>query len=278
MYPYVFIMIALCRARLAANVASVRSDPTMNTHVIFEIIRSVEVFAAHVATESLSLFVLPDVPLAIVFPDKLGPAMVAGVRFDGLVRVHVGGVVGLADESPAAHVALERFVCPGRVRPFVQFQVPLGRKVFVANEAGERPVSAVIANVNLQRGPEVHPLTNRTLDILRTPVFLRDEPFVVSPSHVTSQTGRVNELLAALRARLRFVVVNLFMPGEFFFRVKHFSARTDVVLRFLLNVVMVAISMLHKIRVTPERFFAQIAFNRCFASVYIFMFVEFLFS
>lgn len=106
-------------------------------------------FTANLTRKRLNFLVLLDMPLTIILPNELRPAIITRVRLNGFVSVHVSNVIGLPDEGPLAHIALERFGRARRVRPFVQLQVPLRRETLVADQARERLVTAVISDVHL---------------------------------------------------------------------------------------------------------------------------------
>lgn len=78
---------------------------------------------------------LPNMPLTIVFPNKLTAAVVARVWPEGLVRVHVSYVLRVAYEGAFAEMALEGLSRAAHVGPSVQFQVPLRRERLVADYA-----------------------------------------------------------------------------------------------------------------------------------------------
>lgn len=59
----------------------------------------------------------------------------------------------------------------------------------------------------------------------------------------------------------RPVVVNLFMPGQFFLGVVHFPAVADVVSEPLLHVEVVAVAMLHHVGVAAERLITEAALD-----------------
>lgn len=73
------------------------------------------------------------VSLAVVLAYELGAAVIARVRFDRFVGVHVGYVVRFADKGAFALITLEGFIRPSCVYPFVQLEIPLGGEVFVAD-------------------------------------------------------------------------------------------------------------------------------------------------
>lgn len=108
----------------------------------------------NLASELLVFDMFLDVPLTVVLPDELRATVVARIRPDTFVCVHVWNVVGLADERTAALFTLERLGGAGCVRPLVQLQVPLGGKVLVTDEAGERTQALVRAQVDVQRRPQ----------------------------------------------------------------------------------------------------------------------------
>lgn len=130
---------------------SERPHPAVHPHVILKIIRPVELLVAHRAAEGFDVLVLFDVTLTVVLTYEPCPAIVASVRLDVLVGVHVRGVVSLSDESRVALVALERFGHTGCVGPFVELQVPSRAEFFVADKAGERFGTCVGTHVEVQR-------------------------------------------------------------------------------------------------------------------------------
>lgn len=161
----VFIVIRLGGGRFAANMTRIRPIAAMHPHVILQIVRTMKRLTAHVAVVRFFVFVLFDVSLTVVLADKLRPAIVARVRAQAFMRVHVRHVIALPDKGGLAHFALERFLAASCVRPLVQFQVPLGRKFLVANRTTKRFLLAVSAKVSVQRRFEVDTFANWTFGI-----------------------------------------------------------------------------------------------------------------
>lgn len=144
------IVVRFGRRRFAAHVTRVRPQAAVHPHVIFQIIRPMERLPAHGTRERLLVLVLLDVPLTVVLTDKFGAAIIARVRPDALVRVHVRHEIRLTDERPLALIALEGLVGTRLVRPPVQLQVPLGRELALAYRARKRAVPAVAFYVRVQ--------------------------------------------------------------------------------------------------------------------------------
>lgn len=76
---------------LPADVARERTRPTVNLHMLREVITPMERLTTvrYFADVLLGRFVLPYVSLTVVFPDKLAATVVAGVRAYRFVCVHV---------------------------------------------------------------------------------------------------------------------------------------------------------------------------------------------
>lgn len=144
-YLHMLIMIGFIAWRLPANRAGERPSPTVNFHVFRQIITPVKRLTTlgHFANVLLRHLVFSDVPLAVVFPYELTPAVVTSVRAYGLVCVHVRDVFRLADESAFAEGALEGFRWATHVCPPVEFEVPLRGERLVADDAEVRPLAAV---------------------------------------------------------------------------------------------------------------------------------------
>lgn len=68
-----------------------------------------EVLAANGAMELFQRFVFARVPQPIVLPGKLTTAIVARIRLNCPMRIHVGGVFGFAYKCFRAHIAFEWF-------------------------------------------------------------------------------------------------------------------------------------------------------------------------
>lgn len=84
-------MIRLMTGGLPADVARERTRPTVNLHMLREVITPMERLTTvrYFADVLLGRFVLPYVSLTVVFPDELAAAVVAGVRAYRFVCVHV---------------------------------------------------------------------------------------------------------------------------------------------------------------------------------------------
>lgn len=128
------------------------------------------------------------------------------------MSVHMSSIVGFPNESPLAQLTLKWFCGPRGVRPLVQLQIPLGGKALVADQTGERLMTAMIAYVHLEIGSQIHTLTDRTFDVLRHPLLIGEEAFVVGSSDMSGEAGHVDEFLAAVRAGFRFRIVDLLVP------------------------------------------------------------------
>ena len=120
-YTQMFIVITFRSRRFTANVAHVRPRATVNAHVVFEIIRAMETLAAHGTVKRLSFFMLTYMSYAIVFAYKLSATVIARIRSDRLVRIHMGYIVRLAHKRPFALITFKWFGRSSRMRPFVQF-------------------------------------------------------------------------------------------------------------------------------------------------------------
>lgn len=144
-YFNMFIMIRLIAASFAANIARERSRPAMYPHVFRQVVAPMETFAAirDLAHVSLCHFVFFHVSLAIVLPNKLTAAIVASVRADRFVRIHMGDVFWLSYEGSFAQTTFKRFRGATHVHPSVQFEVPLGAEWLVAYDADEGSLPAV---------------------------------------------------------------------------------------------------------------------------------------
>lgn len=113
----VFVVIRLGGGRFSANMARIRPIAAVHSHMILQIVRTMKRLTAHVTAVRFFVFVLFDVALTVVFADKLRPAIVARVRAQTLMRVHMGHVIAFPNESRFTHFALERFLATGCVRP-----------------------------------------------------------------------------------------------------------------------------------------------------------------
>lgn len=74
---------------------------------------------------------------------------------------------------------------------------------------------------------------------------------------MTRQAGHVDKSLIAVRARLGFLVMSLFVPGELLLRVKHLATVAYVILELLLDVEMMSVFVLCQIRISAEGLVAQ---------------------
>lgn len=154
----VLVVVGLVAGRLAADGAGEGARAAVHLHVLGQVVGAVERLAAlrHLAHVLLGRLVLAHVALAVVLADELAAAVVARVRPDRLVRVHVRDVLRLPDEGALAQIALERLGRPGHVRPAVQLEVPLGGEGLVADDTHEGPLAAVGLQVRPQVGSQVH--------------------------------------------------------------------------------------------------------------------------
>lgn len=134
----VLVVVRLGGGSLAADVAREGPLPGVYPLVLRQVVLAVEFAATDFARVIFVHLVLPGVPDPVVLSNELTPAVVAGVRPDRPVRVHVGYVVRFPDEPARAHVALERFQRRIRMGPLVLLQVPVGAEQLVANRAGIR--------------------------------------------------------------------------------------------------------------------------------------------
>lgn len=152
------IMVRFVARRFAADVTGERPRAAMDLHMFGEVVASVERLTAlrDFADVFFCHLMLANVPLTVVFPDELAAAVVAGVRADRLVGVHVRDVLGLADEGALAERALEGLGGAGHVRPAVQLEVPLGGEGLVADDAQVGPLAAVREQVRAEVCSEVH--------------------------------------------------------------------------------------------------------------------------
>lgn len=90
-YFDMLVVVGFCAGRLAAYVAGERPHARMDRQMLSQVITPVECFTTirHFAYVFLFVFVLLHVPLAVVLPDELASAVIARVRSDGFVSVHV---------------------------------------------------------------------------------------------------------------------------------------------------------------------------------------------
>lgn len=98
----------------------------------------------------------------------------------------------------------------------VELQVPLCRKVLLADEARVWSLSTVALNVRIEGRPEEDTFTDVALDVLVTPVFARYETLIVRLPHVPREARHVYKLLTAVDAGLWFCIMDLLVPSEFF--------------------------------------------------------------
>lgn len=267
----VFVVIGFGAGRLAANVARVRPDPRVHFQMLREVVTSVKGLSAigHLARVHLLVLVLFHVPQAVVLSDELASAVVARVRSDGLVRVHVRGVIRLPDESALTELAFERLAGAVGVRPLVQLQIPLGGEVFVTDDARVRFVPRVSLHVRFDGRLEVHLVAHRTRDVLVDSLLVGHEVVIVSPPHVPSERSDVDKLLVAVKTRFGLVVVNLLMPGELLLRMEHLPACAYVISQLFFHFKVVPVSMLSHIGITTEGEVAQIALDGSFSGVHV---------
>lgn len=151
-------MIRFITRCLVTDIAGKRSSTTMYLHMLGEVVTSMERLPAlgDVAHKLLGHLVFSDMPLTVVFPDELTAAVVAGVRADRLVRVHVRYVFRLSDECAFAEGAFVGFRGAAHVGPAMELEVPLGGEGLVADDAGVRPLAAVREEMHSQVGAQVH--------------------------------------------------------------------------------------------------------------------------
>lgn len=100
-------------------------------------------------------FVFSDVTLTVVFPYELTAAVVARVRSEGLVRVHVGYVLSSTYECSFAQGTFEGFRRARYVSPAVDLEVPFCCEKFVTYDAGVGALAAVCYKVRAQVRPQV---------------------------------------------------------------------------------------------------------------------------
>lgn len=76
----------------------------MHLHMLRQVVTPVERLPTlgDVTHKLFGHLVFPDVPLTVVLSYKLTAAVVAGVRPDGFVRVHVRYVLSMSDEGSLA--------------------------------------------------------------------------------------------------------------------------------------------------------------------------------
>lgn len=78
---------------------------------------------------------LPPMSHIVIFAYELAAAILAGVRFDLLVCIHVILEVQLAHKSLGAVLALERFGCAIGMHPRMYFEIPFCGEALVADGA-----------------------------------------------------------------------------------------------------------------------------------------------
>lgn len=86
---YVFIMIGLCGGCFTANDTFKWSFTRMNANMLLQIIGAMEILAAYGAMKLLQRLVLARMPQPIVLARKLATAIVARIRLNRPVRIHV---------------------------------------------------------------------------------------------------------------------------------------------------------------------------------------------
>lgn len=258
--------------------ARVRSRSRVYPQMFLQIVRPMESLLADLARVRLVLLMFLHVPQTVILPDKLRSTIVASVRSNIPVRVHVSSVVAVSVKRRAALVALERFGAPRSVGPLMQLQIPLGAEGLGADLALVRSFSIVHSHVHRQRASQIDTLANRALHVLHLSLSVWNEPSIVSSSHMSRETRHMNKSLVTISASLRFLVVSLLVPGKLLLGMKNFAAMTDVILEFFLDVEMVSVLVLGEIGVSSESFVAEVAFNRGVSSVTVHVLVEFLFG
>lgn len=135
MYLQMLIVIGLCRRAFATDGAVERTLACVDASMLNQIIMPMERLVALVAGELLVAVMLPPMPHIVVLAYELAPAVLARVRLDLLVGVHVILEVQLAHECLGAVLALERLGCAIRMHPRMYFEIPFGGEALVANGA-----------------------------------------------------------------------------------------------------------------------------------------------
>lgn len=64
-----------------------------------QVVSSMKFLPTCFAAKLFILFMLPGMPKPVIFPHKLTATMIASIRFNGFVRIHVGDKIRLPDES-----------------------------------------------------------------------------------------------------------------------------------------------------------------------------------
>lgn len=141
--------------------------------------------AANLTNERFVILVFLNVPYAVVFPDELSSAVVTRVWPHAFVRVHMCNVIGLSNEGTLTLIALEGLGCATGVRPLMQLKIPFSGEILVANQARERPLSAVLTDVYFQGRSEISTFADGALNVFVIPVYLREKLLVMGTTHMS---------------------------------------------------------------------------------------------
>lgn len=214
-----------------------------------------EIFATCITAEFLVCFVFTCVPQPIVFARKLTATVVACVRFDCFVGVHVRNVFGFPDECLRTQIAFKWFGRSARMDPLVLFQVPFGCQRFIANGAFVCCSRfAMLFHVHFQTRFNIFLFAIWTFH--RIP-FEHMKALCVRQSNVTHQAILMHESLPTIRTAFGLDVVRFTMPCDFRLRMKYFATRTNEVFCLRPQFQVMPITMLDQIAEALETFHTQ---------------------
>lgn len=262
---HMFVVIGFGGGRFTTNIALKRPFARVYSNVLLQIVCPMEILAANGAMEFLERFVFARVSQPIVFARKLTATMVARIRLDRTMRIHVGHIFSFADERFRAQRTFERLRRAIRMDPLVLLQIPFGGQRFVAYGAfvcGSRLL--VLFHVHLQTRFDVFLFALRTLDRI---VLEQMEAIRVRQPDVTHQAVFVHESLAAVRTAFRLDVVRFTMPGDFRLRMEHLAARANIIFGLRTHLQVMPVPVLNQIREALEALQAQATLERCVVAV-----------
>lgn len=149
MYFQMFIMIRFRCGTLAAYVTLEWAFACMYASMFDEIIMPMEGFLAQVTGELFVAVMFTSMPHIIIFSYKFAAAILARVRFDLFVGVHVILEIHLAHKRLGAVLTFEWFGGAIGMHPRMYFQVPFGGKGFITNCAVVLCVHRMCGHVRL---------------------------------------------------------------------------------------------------------------------------------
>lgn len=163
MYFQVFVVIGLRCGTLAAYGALKWPFACMYASMFDEIVMPMEGLFAQVTGELLIAVMLASMSHVIVFPYEFATAILARVRLDLFVCIHVILEVHLAHKRFGAVFTFEWFRCAIGMHPRVYLQIPFGGEGLIADSTVVLCVHRVCGHVCLNGGLGKGLLAQRTL-------------------------------------------------------------------------------------------------------------------